>query len=181
MAKSSVLPLAPPTAVGRRPTNLRPPQAVPAPHERINVSHKPPPLDQASIPPVSAQLVALALDLYDLGMASDGEPFALPKSGPQVARLFRGSGHSLRAALSAEYHDRQSKAPGNGALADALTVLEGLAQRKEPVPLPLRVARHEGELVLDIGDQTGRAVVVGVGGWKVVDRSPVLFRRNRLT
>jgi hypothetical protein len=59
--------------------------------------------------------------------------------------------------------------------------LEGQSQLSDPVPLPLRVARSGDDLVLDLGDRTGRAVVISPAGWEVVDRSPVLFRRTRLT
>lgn len=129
----------------------------------------------------AAVLMRIAADHYDMGVADDGEPFALPRSGPLVVRLLRGDKYSLRAELSARYHDAHGSPPSNGALADVMTALEGKCQEVAPVPLPLRVARHGTELVLDLGDTTGRAVVIGPGGWKIVDRSPVLFRRTRLT
>jgi len=126
-------------------------------------------------------LMTLAQERYTFGVADDGEPYALPKDGPQVVRMLRGDKYSLRAELSFIYHSIMGKPPGNSALADSMTALEGQAQQAEPVELPLRVSRHDRELVLDLGDQTGRAVVIGPGYWKVVDRSPVLFRRTRLT
>lgn len=129
----------------------------------------------------AAVVMKLAHDNYTFGIADDGEPYALPREGPLVVRMLRGDKYSLRAELSYRYDQIHGAPPSNGAVADVLVALEGEAQLSDPVPLPLRVARHEGELVLDLGDRTGRAVVIGPDHWKVVDRSPVLFRRTRLT
>lgn len=129
----------------------------------------------------AAILMRLANENYTFGIADDGEPFALPKEGALVVRMLRGDKYSLRAELSHRYHLLHGSPPSNGAIADVLVALEGQSQQADPVPLPLRVARHEGELILDLGDRTGRAVVIRPGGWEVVDRSPVLFRRTRLT
>jgi hypothetical protein len=129
----------------------------------------------------AAVLMGLAHEHYKFRIADDGEPFALPNEGPLVVRMLRGDRYSLRAELSHRYDKIHGAPPANSAIADVLVALEGEAQLSDPVPLPLRVARYERELVLDLGDRTGRAVVIGPGGWKVVDRSPVLFRRTRLT
>jgi len=40
------------------------------------------------------------------------------------------------------------------------------------------LARDEGAIVLDLGDASGRAVLIRPGTWEIVDRSPVLFRRT---
>jgi hypothetical protein len=65
------------------------------------------------------------------------------------------------------------------ALADAMTVLEGLAEGTDPAPVELRVGRGPaGQIVVDLGTADGRAVVVTDGGWNVVNRAPVLFRRS---
>jgi hypothetical protein len=41
-------------------------------------------------------IVQLATDRYILGRAEDGEPFAIERDGPNVARMFRGGRASLR-------------------------------------------------------------------------------------
>jgi len=130
---------------------------------------------------VAAVLVNMALAQFTFGMASDGEPYALPRGGPQVVRMLRGDRYSLRSELALQYSEHTGHPPGNGGLADALVVLEGMAQKQEPVELPMRCARYGDSLVLDLGDTTGRAVVVRPGSWEVVERSPILFRRTRLT
>jgi hypothetical protein len=143
-----------------------------------------PPSNEESDPPkksTATKLVELAEKRYQLGCTPDGEPYAIPLEGPPIVRLLRGGRQSLRAELSQAFYDNCGVAPSQSALADACTVLEGKAQRIEPVELHLRVAEHQGWLVLDLGDTTGRAVVIDSIGWRVVDVPPVLFKRTALT
>lgn len=122
----------------------------------------------------------LALDLYELGVSTEGAPFAVPKAGPRIARLLRGRG-SLRADLAHEYAAAHGgKVPTGTALTDALCALEGDCLGRDPVPLALRVATHAGGLLLDLGHPDGRVVSVRPDGWTLLDRSPVLFRRSAL-
>ena len=78
---------------------------------------------------------------YDLARAEDGEPFAIDRTGPNVARMFRGGRTSLRAALAASFADKFGKVPPAQALVDALAVLEGRALSAARRPLPLRSTR----------------------------------------
>lgn len=129
----------------------------------------------------ATRLVELAEKRYELGCTPDGEPYAIPIEGPTIVRLLRGGRQSLRAELSQAFYEATGIAPSQSALADACTVLEGKAQRVDPVELHLRVSEHDGRLVLDLGDMTGRAVVISTTCWRVVDGPPVLFKRTALT
>jgi hypothetical protein len=131
----------------------------------------------------ATELVALATDRYELAMSATGEPFAVARTGhgPYLARMLRGGQASLRAELAAGYAHKSGRVPASSALADALNVLEGIAMDHPPIGLALRVARHDTGLVLDLGDPSGRVVVLGPGGWTLAERSPVLFRRTKLT
>lgn len=127
----------------------------------------------------STVLVEIAEQLYTFG-TSDGETFAVPITGPRITRLLRGGQSSLRAQLSREYYRRTGRAAPQSALADALLVVEGIAQDQEGATLHLRVARHDGAVWLDLGDNTGRAVRICADGWAVRDQVPVLFKRTAL-
>lgn len=132
----------------------------------------------------ATMLVELAEDHFTFGRASSGEPFAVPKShyGPPVVRMLRGGRDSLRAELAYLYIEQEHKAPGAGALADALLVIEGRAQRSTPIELHLRVARdREGRVVLDLGNDEGQTVVIHGGRWWVTSAAPVYFRRTELS
>ena len=143
---------------------------------------------------VAEKIVRLAIERYRLGMSDCGEPFAAPIDGPVIALTFRGSRDALRASLAKEYRAIYHRTPNASALSDALTVLEGEAMDAEPELLALRIATLPDSndrdgfpgpgadgIVIDLGDLTGRAVVVRPGTWEIVDQSPVLFRRTALT
>jgi hypothetical protein len=129
----------------------------------------------------STMLVDLAQEHYTFGVTDTGEPFAVPVDGAKVVAMLRGGKTSLRAMLAREYFTITRRAATQQALADALLVIEGIAQNASSSRLYLRTAQHEGALWLDLGDHTGRAVRVTARGWTIEDYAPVLFKRTALT
>lgn len=115
-------------------------------------------------PSQATRLVELAQLRYTLHVSTDGEPFALPKSGPRIARMLRGGRGSLRAELADAYTTRCRQVPSASALADALTVIEGRAAVADPVALHLRVAEHHGAVYLDLGRSDGACIQDRPGG-----------------
>lgn len=169
----------------RHPTDLLLDLIAPEGHEdrpASTVEEEPKKVEEEPKKSVATRLVQLADQHYHLGCTPDGEPYAVPRSGPKLVRLLRGGRQSLRAELARAFYVATSTAASQSALADACTVLEGQSQRMDPEELHLRVARLDADaLVLDLGDATGRAVVVDATGWRIVDEPPVLFRRTALT
>jgi hypothetical protein len=132
-------------------------------------------------PSQAAVLVKLAEEHYRLLGSDDSRPYAVKRNGANIALLLRGKG-ALRAQLARIYaDDTGGRVPSASALTDALTVLEGRAAEKDPEAVYLRLARHEGRIVLDLGTPDGRCAVIGPAGWAREPRSPVLFRRTKLT
>lgn len=127
-------------------------------------------------------IVELALRTHRFGVTEKDEPFAVALNGPNVAVLLKDCADDLRDRLAAEYRRQHKTVPSQAALANAINVLRGEAQGGLVEDVHLRVAWHQGSIVIDIGDKTGRAVIVTPGiGWTVTGRSPVLFRRTALT
>jgi hypothetical protein len=126
-------------------------------------------------------LVRLAHEHFRIGQGADGDPFAVEIGGANVALSLRGPRGSLGSRLASLYRSRYRATPSSSALSDAMIVLQGDAQAAAPETVHLRVAEHEGAIVIDIGENSGRAIVVGPAGWRVVERSPVLFRRTALS
>lgn len=158
--------------------------------ERLNVGDRPgdivirqsvdaAPGKEESKKSASTILVEMAQEKYNFGVSTTGETFALPKSGPKVVHMLRGSKTSLRGQLAREYFRRTGRAAPQQALADALLVIEGMAQDADEAELYLRVARHNNVLWLDLGDSTGRAVRVDGDGWTLAE-PPILFKRTAL-
>jgi hypothetical protein len=78
--------------------------------------------------------------------------------------MLRGNKTSLRSLLARRYFQISGRAASQQALADALLVIEGIAQEAVASTLYMRVAEHEGALWLDLGDHTGRAIrITGEG------------------
>ncbi|MET7313543.1 ATP-binding protein [Streptomyces sp. NPDC005571] len=140
---------------------------------------KPPAEDGGKKPSAAVRLVALAREGYTFVMSTDGRPYAVAIDGPNLALPLRGR-TGLRQRLARLYADTfEGDVASQSALADAMTVLEGIADADDPVPVHLRVGHDDaGILVVDLGTADGRAVTLSAGGWHVVDRSPVLFRRS---
>lgn len=139
----------------------------------------PPPFDTDG--PQAKQLVSLAEHLYRFGVSHEGTAFAVARDGPNVALSLRGGRLGLRVALANAFYARTGKVASAGALADALTVIEGMCQHLEPTRLWTRVARHGRAIIIDLGTADGRAIVIDASGWNIVDQSPVTFRRTCLT
>ncbi|WKK26536.1 hypothetical protein QZH56_13635 [Streptomyces olivoreticuli] len=135
--------------------------------------------DGGKKPSAASRLVALARERYAFVMSTDGRPYAVALDGPNLALPLRGRA-GLRQRLARRYADTyEGEVASQSALADAMTVLEGIAEGTDPVPVHLRVgADAEGGIVVDLGTADGRAVTVTALGWRVVERSPVLFRRS---
>lgn len=132
----------------------------------------------------ATRLVNLALSSYEMRLADDGTVFAVPLSGERVTFPLRGGRQSLRAVLARAYFDEHGGAAPQQSLADALLVLEGHGQSRDPEPLHLRVAPGNGPhtVWLDMGDATGRAVKIDPSAWTRDDTFGVpLFRRTALT
>ena len=129
----------------------------------------------------ATRLVALAHGHFRLLRGADGRPYATSHDGPALAYGLRGR-EGLRSRLAQLYFDTYQQTPSGAALADALVVLEGQAIRSDPEPVALRVAAAAPQRVaLDLGAEDGRCVLVDAGGWRIIERSPVLFRRSALT
>jgi hypothetical protein len=131
-------------------------------------------------PSQATKLVDLAGKSYRFVQGSDGKTYAVDRDGPAVALPLRGR-DGLRQRLARTYYAHTGAAPGGSALTDALTVIEGIAMDTDPEPVNLRVAPHRHSIVLDLGDPTGRAILIHPGAWRIVPVSPVLFRRTTLT
>lgn len=128
----------------------------------------------------STELTEIACERYEFGLGDGSETFAVPKDGPRVALMLRGGKTSLRGQLARDYYARTGRAAGQQALADAMLVIDGIAQEQDETRLFLRVGRLDGTLWLDLGDQAGRAVRITADGWRIEDTAPVLFKRTAL-
>ncbi|MFF4220020.1 ATP-binding protein [Streptomyces nondiastaticus] len=129
-------------------------------------------------PSQASLLAALARERYELFMSDDGRPYGIPATGPNIALPLRGKA-GLRSQLARIFTDaHHGTVPSQSALADAMTVLEGVASMANPRTPHLRVARHDDRIIVDLGTTDGRCIAIGPDGWQRLASSPVIFRRS---
>jgi hypothetical protein len=115
----------------------------------------------------------------DLFHDPDGNPFARVEvlHHHEVVAI-RGRG--FRRWLARRYYLCEGKAPSAQSLQDAISVLEGKALFDgAETPVFLRIAEHDGKVYVDLCNSTWQVVEIDADGWRVLDKSPVLFRRAK--
>ncbi|KAB2351619.1 ATP-binding protein [Actinomadura rudentiformis] len=137
--------------------------------------------------PSPAQLLMqYAEDEYRMIRSSDGRTYAVPKDGPNIAvPLASRGGSGIRTKLAMSLLRRTGKVATSSALSDCINVLEGEAAEKQPEPVFLRMGRHRlsdgaTAVVVDMGSETDRSVIITAQGWTLSASSPVVFRRSEL-
>lgn len=88
----------------------------------------------------------------------------------------------VRRWMSKQFYEEEGKVPHNQALQDALSLLEGKATFEgAEYPVYIRIAGHEGNIYIDIGDESWDAIEVTPNGWQIIPEAPVKFRRHLLS
>jgi len=129
-------------------------------------------------PSQATRLVELALEAgVELFHTPDGEAYA----------TVAGKGHretwplkeGFRHWLAHLFYQAEDKSPGSQAVQDALRVLEGQALYDGPeIPVWTRLAEHNGAIYLDLANASWQTVEVSDRRWRIVEASPVKFRRS---
>ena len=84
----------------------------------------------------------------------------------------------LRRWLARGFFEMTGGAPNSDALQSALNIIEARAHFDSPARVVhLRVGGLDGRVYLDLADESWRAVEIDSGGWRVIDKPPVRFRR----
>ncbi len=125
----------------------------------------------------AAIVLALARDTYTFVRSADVRCYALPKSQAPggIAIPF---GRRLEGKLLQLYHGAKEAIPQIGAVRSVTALLEAELADAEPVPVHIRAAWHDGQVILDLGWRTPHCIVAGPGGWQLADMPPVIFRRS---
>ncbi len=133
-------------------------------------------------PSQSDELVKAARATGELFHDADGQAYAdvvapEPASHHEILRI---RSRIFRTWLAGRYWRANGRPAGGQALTDAIDVLSSLAQFEGPEKIVgLRLAKHQGAIYLDLVDDRWRVVEIDTAGWRILDRSPVPFRRAR--
>lgn len=133
-----------------------------------------------SRPSAAKKLIEIARTGFRFSRSTEGGAlFAIPLGGPHIAHDMGDS--AFGNLLASRFYAATGDAASGEAISSAMRVMEADAAAADAEPVHIRVADFEGGLVLDLGDESGRAVQVDSKGWRVLNRSPVPFRRTAIT
>jgi hypothetical protein len=125
-------------------------------------------------------LVRLATGRSELWHAEDGSAFA------SIARAGHTENYSLQSDafrnwLRSEFLDVAGRGPSKNALDEAMGTLEAIAVSKGATyQTYLRIARLSDRIVIDLGDDTWKAVEIRSDGWKVCQPSVKFIRTSNM-
>jgi hypothetical protein len=113
--------------------------------------------------------------------AAEGRFFAQIEVGCRQ-EIYSLSSAEFRDWLIGGYLTAGGRPPSKGSIRRVIETLEARARFEQDEPtLAIRVGRAAtwkgAPTYIDMGDNTGRAVVIDASGWTVLDRPPVAFRR----
>jgi hypothetical protein len=122
-------------------------------------------------------LIDLAGRAQELFHTPDGTAFAtIPVADHLETWPVRSKG--FRKWLAREYFNETSSAPNSDAIQSVLNVIEARAHFDSVErAVYMRVGAHEGRIYLDLVDKCWRAVEISADGWRIVERTPIPFRR----
>src|SRR5437763_5349725 len=84
----------------------------------------------------------------------------------------------FRSFLRRCHYQATGQAASAAEIRSTLDLLEARAQFDGPQwTVHIRTAEHAGHIYLDLADEHWRAVDIGPDGWRVIESSPVRFRR----
>jgi hypothetical protein len=126
----------------------------------------------------STQLVELA-NAAELFRDSDSEAYArLP-----VDEHFEIAGvrtKHFRRWIARAYYATSGKAASSQSIQDCLGTLEGKAAFEGAIrPVHVRVAGLDGNIYIDLCNSSWQVIEVSAAGWRVLDESPIAFRRAK--
>ena len=82
--------------------------------------------------------------------------------------------------LAMQFFESEGKAMNGDAVSAAANLIEAQALFQGEVHLiNVRVAEHEGNIYIDLCNESWQVVEVTSSGWQVIDESPVRFRRSK--
>jgi hypothetical protein len=126
----------------------------------------------------ATRLVELAADA-ELFHDPDQQPYAtIPVDGHRDTWPLKAKG--FEGWLAYRYYAAEGAVAGAKAIADALAALKGRALFEGPEhAVHVRIAEHDGAVLLDLANAAWEAIEITASGWRVVTAAPVKFRRPR--
>jgi len=138
-----------------------------------------PDIDAAPKPNQAKTLVHI-VDLEQVFLAPDRDTVYATVSVDGHRETWPVRSRGFKRWITRKFFAIEEKPPGSQALQDALGTIEARAQSLTTTyPVHVRVAEHDRDIYIDLGDASWSAVRVTAEGWTVVTDPPVKFRRAK--
>jgi hypothetical protein len=124
----------------------------------------------------AAEVLARLMEPAELFHAPDGRAYATVEvDGHGETWAVRSK--PFRGWLGRAFYDAMKKPAPAQAMIEVVALAEARGLAGEGMGVHVRVAEADGRIYLDLGDEAWRVVEVDPGGWRILHRSPVKFRR----
>ena len=125
-------------------------------------------------------LVDLALSGAEFFCSPDGKPFA-DVLVHECRNTWLVTSNDFDEWLTHRFFTEKRRAPGPGPQKQAIRTLTAHAKFESGLrhDVYLRVAELDGKIYVDIGDPKWSVIEIDASGWRVIDNSPVRFRRTQ--
>jgi len=116
---------------------------------------------------------------WDLWHTPAKEGYAtIPIDGHQETWAVRSQ--TFKRYLAMRFFDEEGKAMNSDALSAAINLIEAKALFEgETHPVHVRVAECDGNIYVDLCNESWQVVEITPQGWQIIDETPVRFRRSR--
>ncbi|MCA9835698.1 MAG: DUF2249 domain-containing protein [Trueperaceae bacterium] len=129
----------------------------------------------------SQSLIKLCSDLCFFCDNASDEAYVKVRVGDHY-EVYNLRTREFKMLLSKLFYEAEGKPPGTQALQDTLGILEAKARFDfDPQPVYYRLAERDGTIYIDIGDDKWRVIEIDDQGWRILDESPIMFRRSKNT
>lgn len=127
----------------------------------------------------SEVLINIAKGNHDLWYTPDNEKLATIHLDNGAGMNLRIKSDEYRERLASDFYYVKGKAPSKYHMDDAIDTLCGIARFEgEKHKTHIRVAGHEGNIYIDLGNEEWSVVEVSADGWRIIQSPPVRFRRS---
>lgn len=125
-------------------------------------------------------LLEIALAEAEIFRDKDDEAFATIKTKCGAPLTYRLNSTTFRSWISARYYAIYERmVSSSSAHAAVLDTMRGSLMGTPAREVYTRIAHHEGHIIYDLGDESGRAVEITPEGWTVCAAPPVAFIRPK--
>lgn len=136
--------------------------------------------DEENVPPTDADLLLAIAEQEVRFVRWQGRCYGTVTT-EKGQRTLQVRGPTFQTWLRLRFREHQDRIPPAAAVKAAITAIEDIASLAPEQQVFLRSARDGERIYIDLGDDTGAAIEIAAGEWRIVKTPHVRFLRGNLT